>query len=99
MAYLRTRVQIAIRERHAARFYPRIEAQQRSIAPLRSEAASPPSVTAFMAKFMAASLALMAFPILVAVAPQKVTLPLGVVFATGIAASGITALAEKRRAP
>jgi hypothetical protein len=95
MAYLTTRIELGLGERLVVRVHPGTEHRQRSLVPHRHELPVSPSVTTFLAKFMAASLALMALPILVAATPQKVTVPLGVVFMVGIAASGIAALAAR----
>ncbi len=71
---------------------------QRRPASNQRQVAGPASATMSRAKVMAVSVALMAFPVLIAAAPLTVTIPLGVTFVTGLAASGLVPMVERRLA-
>jgi hypothetical protein len=69
----------------------------RSRAPAAERIASLPAATAARMRVTAVVLALLALVALVAGSPQTVTVPLAVVFLTGLAVSGGVAAAERRR--
>jgi hypothetical protein len=66
--------------------------------PTRGSVEKPPAAIVFISKFLFAAMAIVLGAALIAAAPRTVTIPIGVVFATGLVTAGLVAMVGRWRA-
>jgi hypothetical protein len=71
--------------------------KQPSWVPTRGPAEKSPAPTVFISKFLSAAIAIVFGAALIAAAPRTVTIPIGVVFATGLVAASLVAIVGRWR--